>query len=113
MTVNSITKDAITMNAKKVKNLLILLAILLTAYLSFLTVKYYGFLVRGILGLSVMFLLYTMVFTSIDNLSATVNNIRNPKKNKRFYILIFFRNDCFYCIARSSRNATDCVETVV
>jgi len=77
------------MKAKKVKNLLLLLAIILTAYLSFLTVKYYGFLVRGILGLSVIFLLYTMLFTSINNLSATVNNIRNPKKTRDFIFLFF------------------------
>lgn len=77
------------MNAKNVKNLLIFLAIILTSYLTFLTVKYYEFLVRGILGLSVIFLLYTMVFTSIDNLSATVNNIRNPRKIRDFIFLFF------------------------
>jgi uncharacterized membrane protein YfcA len=75
------------MNVKNLQNLLILLAVIFTAYLSFLIVKHYGFLVRGILGLSVIYLLYRMVFTSINNLSATANNIRNPKRLRDFILL--------------------------
>jgi hypothetical protein len=82
----------IAMNAKFLQNLLIFLAIILAVFLSFLIVEHYGCLVNGILGLSVIFLLYRINVLPISNIAATVNmlqSIRNPNKLKG-YVYIFF-----------------------
>ena len=72
---------------KIIENFLILLAIILVGYLSFALAKHYGYLVKGILGLSVIYLLYMIIFSPISNIALIANSLRNPKSLKDFILM--------------------------
>ena len=74
---------------KIIEYFLIFLAIIIIGYLSFALAEHYGYLVKGILGLSVICLLYMIIFSPISNVALIANSIHNPKSLKDF-ILMFF-----------------------
>ena len=68
-------------------NFLVFLAVILTAYLAFTLAEHYEYLVKGMLGLSVIYLLYRILSFPNNNVAATANNIRNPRNLKDFLLL--------------------------